>query len=119
MEKRRRAIQLSEPSHAIRHVHWTMGADEEGEPMTELAEFGSKTFQVTGEFAGATVEILGSILMGEEFDRVSDYDTIPLTFSMRGIKSTEERVYAIMPRVVGGDPNLTRLRIGAIISRKE
>lgn len=101
--------------HEHRLLIWDLGASQEGEPEEDILNHRIKMVQVVGEFDGASVEIRGSVIPGE-MDALSDYDSVPLIFGMAGIKSTDDRVTALMPRVVGGGER-TALKVGILFHR--
>lgn len=104
-----------EANHDHRINVWTLVKDQEGEPMTETIPYAVKMVQVVGEFAGASLQVMGEIIPGE-LDVLTDYDGIELSFWSRGIKSTDDRCSKVMPKVIGGS-DLTNLRVGIMLTR--
>lgn len=98
-----------------RRISWKMTADQDGEPEEDVIQFSKIMVQVSGEPAGARVEIFGTILPFT-WDPISDYDAIPLCFLIPGIKSSEDRVMECMPRTIGGT-ELTKLKVGILFVR--
>lgn len=101
--------------HNYRQVTWTLGQDQEGEPESDIWEFGTKTIQVAGDFAGARLDILGEILAGK-FDGLNDSDTIPMSFTIPGLKTTDDLCARLKPKVEGGTEN-TKILVAVLMKR--
>lgn len=115
MERNQRNPSVADVKHNVQLFIWTLNADEEGQPAPDIEEFNMKTVQVVGELAGASVEIVGEIVPGEP-ELLTDYDSMPLAFLTRGIKSSDDRVSNIRPRVIGGS-TATEVKVGILICR--
>ena len=91
-------------SPGIKVVWKDLKATDAGEPHTILPINGVasyRTFHVSGEFAGASVQILGSSIEGE-FDLMNDGAGNDLIFDEPHIKNSPDLVESVYPKVLGG-----------------
>lgn len=103
-------------SNNHRLVLWELGANQEGDAEDHTVGFYKSMIHVDGELAGGAVEIWGEIIPGR-FAPMTDYDSVALRFLANEIRSSEDRVMKIFPKLVGGDASLTKVTVGLLLVR--
>jgi hypothetical protein len=82
---------------------WTLAAGETGVVLV-LPGYAERSVEISGTFGGATVVIEGrNKVAGSVYFTLNDPFGNALSFTVAGLKQILENVYALRPRVTGGD----------------
>lgn len=82
-------------------VTWAaMATGDTGEPVS-LAEYGDKTFQVTGTFGGASLNMEGSNDL-VTWSPLSNRQGTAMAFTVAGMNTSQDRPAYVRPNCVGG-----------------